>query len=291
MLPIFLINLDKRADRLAYVSEQLTTLGLTFRRFAAIDGSLLSMDSQTLFDVPRFILEQKKRPVIGEVGCALSHRALWQTMLDEHLDYALILEDDIKLDPALLALLAKPSFYKQFDFLNLSSFEPYYTDNAIAQQLLEKGISTRLQAKEHGELKKWQQLEHNPARKDRGYVFKLHSTPDFLALPTPIIACECDPAPPLASGYLLSKKSAHYFLQASERLFFPIDLVWRYAGGELIQAFLAHPLILQSLNDTNIAGRHTGYKLNQWQKIQRIFKKSRNSPRKRDVKKRYGDYL
>lgn len=37
----------------------------------------------------------------GEVGCFLSHRACWQRIVDLDLDYALITEDDLSLDPNL----------------------------------------------------------------------------------------------------------------------------------------------------------------------------------------------
>ena len=37
----------------------------------------------------------------GEVGCFLSHRACWQQIVTRDLDYALIAEDDLALDPAL----------------------------------------------------------------------------------------------------------------------------------------------------------------------------------------------
>ncbi len=36
----------------------------------------------------------------GEIGCTLSHRACWQHILDTGAQYALIVEDDLSLDPA-----------------------------------------------------------------------------------------------------------------------------------------------------------------------------------------------
>ena len=102
------------------------------------------------------------------------------------------------------------------------------------------------------------------------------------------IACECDPAPALGSGYILSLKGAEALLKTSETMFYPVDLTWRYSGGMLRQAFLAEPLITQSLGDTNIEGRYQGYKLNLWQRIQRFFVKSRRWRRRIDVIKMYG---
>lgn len=39
----------------------------------------------------------------GEVGCFLSHRRCWQKIVDDGLDYGLIVEDDLSIDPALWA--------------------------------------------------------------------------------------------------------------------------------------------------------------------------------------------
>ena len=72
MMKVFLVNLDKRPDRLAFVSKQLDELGIPFERFAAIDGSKLTIETQTLFDVPKFILEQAS----SKISIALSGRNL-----------------------------------------------------------------------------------------------------------------------------------------------------------------------------------------------------------------------
>lgn len=275
-MKVFLINLDKRPDRLAFVKNQLDNQNIDFERFVAVDGSKMTLETQTLVDVKRFIIEQKKEPVIGEVGCAMSHRAIWQKMVDENLEYALILEDDITLSSDLSKLLKAESFYKQFDFLNLSSSEPYHPDLNVLNQLVQQDIIQRKDAHRCKAL--WSKLEW----RNQWRIFAIH------ALNDKVIACECDPAPALASGYILSKKGAFHLLEASQPLHFPIDLVWRYTGGELRQAFLAESMIVQTLNDTNIEGRYKGYKLNFMQRVQRIFLKNRRKQRKADVRKIYG---
>ena len=125
MLKIFLINLDSRPDRLAYVSKQLDELGLDFIRISAVVGKNLNLEEQRLFDKRGFILEQKKELVLGEIGCAMSHRLIWQKMLDENIDHALILEDDVNIDEYLVDFLKKTIHYQAFDFLNLSFTKPY----------------------------------------------------------------------------------------------------------------------------------------------------------------------
>lgn len=69
---------------------------------------------------------------------------------------------------------------------------------------------------------------------------------------------------------------------------FPIDLTWRYSDGELRQCFIADPLIVQSLNDTNIEGRYVGYKMSLNDRFQRLLFKDRKRKRRKDVIKMYG---
>lgn len=37
---------------------------------------------------------------VGEIACFLSHRAIWRRMVDDGIDFALILEDDVEMDAA-----------------------------------------------------------------------------------------------------------------------------------------------------------------------------------------------
>ena len=275
-MKIFLINLDKRADRLAFVQSQLDAIQLPFERIAAVYGAELTVEQQALFDQKRFVLEQKKAAVPGEIGCAMSHRGIWQQMVQQQLPYALILEDDIHINSKLAAFLADKTHYQDFDFLNLSANEPYAVAATAQQALIAAGSLVRPRIWQSRAL--WKQLEW----RRRWRIFRLHVLNDGH------IACECDPAPALGSGYILSLKGAAALLKTSETMFYPVDLTWRYSGGMLRQAFLAEPLITQSLGDTNIEGRYQGYKLNLWQRIQRFFVKSRRWRRRIDVIKLYG---
>ena len=275
-MKIFLINLDKRTDRLAFVQNQLDAIQLPFERIAAVYGADLTVEQQALFDQKRFVLEQKKAAVPGEIGCAMSHRGIWQQMVQQQLPYALILEDDIHINSKLAAFVADKTHYQYFDFLNLSANEPYAVSATALQALIAAGSLIRPRIWQSRAL--WKQLEW----RRRWRIFRLHVLNDGH------IACECDPAPALGSGYILSLKGAAALLKTSETMFYPVDLTWRYSGGMLRQAFLAEPLITQSLGDTNIEGRYQGYKLNLWQRIQRFFVKSRRWRRRIDVIKMYG---
>lgn len=273
-MQIFLINLDRRPDRLEQVKTQLEQLGLEFQRISAVDGKQLPAD-YPLLQKERFLLEQKKPAVMGEIGCAESHRLIWKQMIANNLPFALILEDDISLNPKLTAFL-KTKAYETYDFVNLSSAEPYPLEpkslsSLLNQHILERPLfwqSTR---------NLWRKLEW----RRRWRIFKLQP------INLDMILCECDPAPALGSGYIVSLAAAKAFLAQSNKLYFPIDLVWRYSDGLLRQAFLSRPLIEQTRGDSDIPGRYQGYRLTPWQSIKRFFVKSRRIQRRWAVARLY----
>lgn len=273
---IFLINLDRRPDRLQYVQHQMERLNLDFTRISAVDGQFLSMETQSLINIEQFIIETKKKPVLGELGCALSHRKVWEKIIDENIEYALILEDDVKIKAELLTFLHNFKFYNFFDFLNLSTNKPYNIDVDVLHRLKQLGMFERKRIDPN--LNVWKKLEW----RNKWKIFKLHYNSGLVAL-------ECDPAPALGSGYIISNKAAQSFLNSSEKLNFPIDWIWRYAGGELRQGFLAQPLIIQDLKDTDIKGREDFLSLNLVQRFKRQFSRVSRKNRLMDIKKLYPD--
>lgn len=64
----------------------------------AIDGRTFSDDDlQARFDYKKSRKLYGRKLNAGEVGCALSHRMIYQRILDDGFDYALVFEDDITL--------------------------------------------------------------------------------------------------------------------------------------------------------------------------------------------------
>lgn len=273
-MQIFLINLDRRPDRLEQVKTQLEQLGLKFQRISAVDGSQLSAD-YPLLQKERFLLEQKKPAVIGEIGCAESHRLIWKHMIAHNLPFALVLEDDITLNPKLTEFLNTKA-YTTYDFVNLSSAEPYPLEASALNSLLNQQILERPLLWQSAR-SLWRKLEW----RRRWRIFKLNP------INPAMILCECDPAPALGSGYIVSLAAAKAFLAQSDPLYFPIDLVWRYSDGLLRQAFLSQPLIEQTRGDSDIPGRYQGYRLTTWQSIKRFFVKSRRWQRRWAVARLY----
>ena len=95
---IFVINLDRSPDRLATMQSQLDAIGAPFERIAAIDGHKLT--DATVEEVsPAHVVSKTYHRALSkaEVACSLSHRSAWQRILDEDLDFGVVLEDDLTL--------------------------------------------------------------------------------------------------------------------------------------------------------------------------------------------------
>ena len=90
---IFVINLDRRPDRLEAMRRALDWFGLEFERISAVDGSKLGSISDQCFWYARVYSGLADQPA-GAVGCFLSHRHIWQEMVDRNLPQVLVLEDD-----------------------------------------------------------------------------------------------------------------------------------------------------------------------------------------------------
>lgn len=89
-MKVFVINLDRRPDRLAHMSGIFDGLRLKFDRISAVDGTKPSFS-------------QYARP--GEIACFLSHRECWRRIVEENLPSAAILEDDLHFAPGAAAIL------------------------------------------------------------------------------------------------------------------------------------------------------------------------------------------
>lgn len=91
-IPLFLINLDRSPDRLAAFRDQMEGLELTFERVAAVDGCDIPEEEVHRLLQNKSHLFSLKR---GEMGCFLSHRKVWNIIVERKLNWAFIAEDDV----------------------------------------------------------------------------------------------------------------------------------------------------------------------------------------------------
>lgn len=100
---IFMINLKRRTERRVKMEMTLKELGIDYTYFEAVDGRKLT-DEILVEKGIKFMVEyedpyHKRKMKMGEIGCFLSHYAIWETMIEKNLQEVLVLEDDIKFEP------------------------------------------------------------------------------------------------------------------------------------------------------------------------------------------------
>ncbi len=110
-LPVYVINLDSRADRWAFMSEQCERLGIKMMRIPAVDAQALARQPAAAPDVrkPARRLKQWRGGLNpGALACAYSHLKALHAFLETDAPAALILEDDAELaddTPSLLEVV------------------------------------------------------------------------------------------------------------------------------------------------------------------------------------------
>ncbi|HVW72199.1 MAG TPA: glycosyltransferase family 25 protein [Rhizomicrobium sp.] len=100
---IYLINLDRRKDRLDAMMRQAAGLGLALERIAALDAGTADETA-----VNRWFASGGPLGEIpaGDKACLLSHRAAWERFIASGDAHAVFLEDDVRLSRAAGGLLA-----------------------------------------------------------------------------------------------------------------------------------------------------------------------------------------
>lgn len=104
MTPVFVLNLDRDTDRLAWMQGELGRVGLPFERLPGVLGSEVPSHIRPYLAAAMEHPDNTLRP--GEFGCWASHLAALQTIVDRDLPYALIFEDDVEIGPGLLSVLS-----------------------------------------------------------------------------------------------------------------------------------------------------------------------------------------
>lgn len=98
-LPVFVINLDRRPDRLATISDNLDRIGVSFTRVSAIDAASLLP--------PR----KRQHMSLGAQACKLSHCKALAAFLETGSPAALILEDDAEIASDTASVLASVDWW------------------------------------------------------------------------------------------------------------------------------------------------------------------------------------
>ena len=93
MIKCFVINLDRRKDRLKRIRKHLNSNGLYFTRFQAVNA--LETNSKTLTkNIAKY--GPLGKISIGDMACFQSHLMLWEKIYKTEKKPVLVLEDDVE---------------------------------------------------------------------------------------------------------------------------------------------------------------------------------------------------
>ena len=114
--PVFLINLDKSADRLAFMTSQADAIGFAFERLKAVDGRAVPSWLEKDFDGVTNI-------TVSQIGCYASHLVAAKTIVERKLPFAIVIEDDATLTTDFMdcAVKAAKTITGPWDYIHLSA--------------------------------------------------------------------------------------------------------------------------------------------------------------------------
>lgn len=108
----YLINLDANPDRLGHMKETLGHLGMVAERIPGIYGRELDQAGLARHCIRWRSFVAMQEPITpGQIGCALSHVSVYRRMIDGNVPVALILEDDIDMDPGFPVVLERAAAF------------------------------------------------------------------------------------------------------------------------------------------------------------------------------------
>lgn len=131
---VFLINLDRSADRLGWFMANAARIGLgDIERIAAVDARSLDDNEVNRW---RALSSGEHSLSRSELGCFLSHRCCWRQMIADGDDWTLILEDDVHLADSL------PAFTKDAAWVPAGTGLVKIETNGQPQELLVQPVAT-----------------------------------------------------------------------------------------------------------------------------------------------------
>ncbi len=99
---IYAINLDRIPERWERLRGQAVRYGLNVVRIAAVDGSAIAEHERVDFHPHQFMYHNGRTLLAGEYGCYRSHLIALERFIESGDEMAIIMEDDIDLNPQLI---------------------------------------------------------------------------------------------------------------------------------------------------------------------------------------------
>ena len=120
---VFVINLERNVQRRNAITSRLEAMNIEWERIVAVLGSSLSLEITAKYYSSSVNKKQYRRQLSkNEIGCYMSHIFCWERIIEDNLDFALILEDDAVPAADLSALIrCLSNCTMQWDYIKLCS--------------------------------------------------------------------------------------------------------------------------------------------------------------------------
>lgn len=120
---IFVINLKDSVDRYSYVKSQFDKLGLEIEKIEGVDANSLTREDIKEVYSPEKNRKTYVRPLHkGQIACYMAHVKAWKAIVEQDLDYAIVLEDDAKINGKFSeALKFFDTTFGRWDFVRVQS--------------------------------------------------------------------------------------------------------------------------------------------------------------------------
>lgn len=149
-IPIFIINLETDIDKKKHMENLFESNNLEGRFIDAVYGKNLPVeDIERVYNKQLAIKECGRELTFGEIGCTLSHLKIYQTMLDENIEQAVVLEDDVLLSPTFLNVINNvSSFPVDYELMLLGYYSDEVTEktspaNIWSKQKIVNGVNAQ----------------------------------------------------------------------------------------------------------------------------------------------------
>ena len=120
---IFAISLARAKERRENIRRRLDSLGVDYEIVDAVDGAAIDLSRYADRLRPnKYRIKFGHALARGEIGCFLSHYGLWEKMVAENIESALVLEDDAVWDDDFVDVVARlPLVEWRWDLILLSA--------------------------------------------------------------------------------------------------------------------------------------------------------------------------
>ena len=134
--PVFVINMETCKERFDATYERLMQSQVVATRFNATVGKALTPEEVShWYDAAANQRYYHRDLTLGEIGCYISHMRVWQKVVDENIPYAIVLEDDLHIEPSFAALLANIASLTDWDLIKLSDnrANPFFQQQPLSE--------------------------------------------------------------------------------------------------------------------------------------------------------------